>query len=259
MQDVICTSGPADKPFEEMHDEVCIAIVTSGTFRYRTRQGEALMTPGTLLLGNAGACFECGHEHATGDRCLSFHFTQRFHEAAVSAVSGAGKAEFDIARLPCLPRFARVIADAETARDENDISALEEAAVRLAGGVATMLRNAAAKERAPSPRDIRRIAETIQRIEAKAGERFPLTTLAHEAAMSPYHFLRTFRRIVGMTPHQYVLRMRLHRAAVRIRRTKEPISTIALDCGFDDLSTFNRRFRDIMGVNPRGYRFQSSN
>jgi AraC family transcriptional regulator len=126
--------------------------------------------------------------------------------------------------------------------------------VRLAGGVATMLRNAAKNEQSPSPRDIRRIADTIHRIDADAGGRFALATLAHEAAMSPYHFLRTIRRIVGVTPHQYVLRTRLHHAALRLRRSRDPVSTIALDSGFEDLSTFNRRFRRVMGLTPVQYR-----
>ena len=72
--------------------------------------------------------------------------------------------------------------------------------------------------------------------------------------MSPYHFLRTFREVVGVTPYQYVLRTRLHRAAVRLRRSSAPISTIAFDAGFNDLSTFNRRFRRLMGSSPRAYR-----
>ena len=72
--------------------------------------------------------------------------------------------------------------------------------------------------------------------------------------MSPYHFLRTFRAVVGMTPHQFLLRTRLHRAAVRLRQSNEDVSAIALDAGFNDLSTFNRRFRQLMGQSPRLYR-----
>jgi AraC-like DNA-binding protein len=74
--------------------------------------------------------------------------------------------------------------------------------------------------------------------------------------MSPYHFLRVFRQVVGMTPHQYVLRTRMHRAAVRLRASNEAISAIAFDAGFNDLSTFNRRFRRIIGTSPSAYRGQ---
>ena len=72
--------------------------------------------------------------------------------------------------------------------------------------------------------------------------------------MSRYHFLRTFRAVVGMTPHQYILHTRLHRAAVRLRSTTEEISTIAFAAGFNDLSTFNRRFARIVGRSPSAYR-----
>lgn len=74
--------------------------------------------------------------------------------------------------------------------------------------------------------------------------------------MSACHFLRTFRKIVGLTPHQDVLRMRLHCMVVRLQRTPEPVSTIGLDAGFDDLPTFNRRFRQVMGVTPGIWRAQ---
>jgi AraC-like DNA-binding protein len=72
--------------------------------------------------------------------------------------------------------------------------------------------------------------------------------------MSPYHFLRTFRVVVGVTPHQFILHTRLRRAAVRLRRTTDGISAIAFAAGFNDLSTFNRRFLRIMGLSPSAYR-----
>jgi len=57
VRDVICDSGPRDKAFEEQHRNVSIAIVTRGSFQYRTRAGSAVLVPGSLLLCNAGACF----------------------------------------------------------------------------------------------------------------------------------------------------------------------------------------------------------
>jgi AraC-like DNA-binding protein len=107
---------------------------------------------------------------------------------------------------------------------------------------------------APSRLAERRVSEALRRIEAEAHEPLALADLAREAGMSPYHFLRTFRQVAGMTPHQLVLRTRLHRAAVRLRTSAEAISTIAFDAGFGDLSTFNRRFRRVMGCSPGAYR-----
>ena len=49
VNDFVCTSGPEDKPFEEQRKATSIAIVTAGTFRCRSPQGEALLSPGALL------------------------------------------------------------------------------------------------------------------------------------------------------------------------------------------------------------------
>jgi AraC-like DNA-binding protein len=72
--------------------------------------------------------------------------------------------------------------------------------------------------------------------------------------MSKFHFLRTFKRASGMTPHQYILGRRLRAAAVELRATQKPIARVALDQGFGDLSTFNQSFRRVMGVTPTAFR-----
>jgi AraC-like DNA-binding protein len=227
---------------------VSIAAVTAGTFQYRTTGGRAVLAPGGILLGNAGACFECGHEHGVGDRCLSFQFDSAVLETVIAAVPGARHTAFAAPHLPPLPRLMPLLAAAEAARDEEDAGALEELALRLAGAVAATL---AGGERpaptAPSRRDERRVSDALRRIEAQADGPLALAEMAHDASMSRYHFLRTFRQVAGMTPHQYVLRTRLHRAAVSLRTSDEPISAIAFEAGFGDLSTFNRRFRRLMG------------
>ena len=254
VSDVVCAAGPHDRPFEERHHAACIAVVTHGTFQYRSRQGSALLGPGALLLGNEGACFECRHEHAAGDRCLAFHFAPDHLEAVAAALPGARRTAFAVPRLPPLPALMPLLAVAEAARDERDEGEFEDLALRLAGAVGAALTGMRHGPHRPSRRDERRVTDALRRIEAQAHEPLALAELAREAAMSPYHFLRTFRAVVGMTPHQFVLRTRLHRAAVRLRRSSAAISTIAFDAGFNDLSTFNRRFRRLMGASPRDYR-----
>jgi AraC family transcriptional regulator len=252
VSDIVCTAGPDDRTFEEEHPQHCIAVVRSGSFRYRSTQGSAVLAPGSLLLGNRGACFECGHEHAAGDRCLAFQFEPAYLEGIVAAVPGARRTGFARAHLPPLPALAGLVAAAEIAAD--DPERLGETALRLAGAVASLLSGARPGVETPGARDQRRITRALRHIEAHCEEVLPLDTLARQAAMSPYHFLRTFRMLVGMTPHQYVLRTRLHRAALLLRRTDQPVAGIAFGCGFGDLSTFNRRFKRVMGASPSGYR-----
>jgi AraC family transcriptional regulator len=252
VRDIVCTAGPDDRSFEEQHAHSCIAIVRSGSFQYRTRQGRAVLAPGALLLGDRGACFECGHEHAAGDRCLAFQFEPAYLEGIVAAVPGARRIDFSRAHLPPTTALASLVAEAELATTEPE--KLEEVAARLAGAVVTTLADAKPAMAAPSTRDQRRVTRALRFIEAHSDEALPLDALARQAAMSPYHFLRSFRALIGMTPHQYVLHTRLHRAALLLRGSALPVAGIAYDCGFGDLSTFNRRFRRVMGASPTAYR-----
>jgi AraC family transcriptional regulator len=109
VQDVVCTAGPDDQPFEEQHSRVCIALVVAGSFQYRSGSDDELMTPGSLLLGSAGQPFECAHEYGAGDRCLSFQYAPDYF-ARIAADAGARGARLDFRRLrvPPLRAFAPV-------------------------------------------------------------------------------------------------------------------------------------------------------
>jgi AraC family transcriptional regulator len=254
---VLCSDGPHDPRFEERHARVCLAIVLGGTFQYRAAHGAALLTPGAVLLGNAGQNFECGHDHGTGDRCLCFTMSPAFLEAIVSGVPGAKKSRFAVPKLPPSHRLAPLVAGAAAAAKMRDAPALEAALVELAA-LAVATGADAASERRVHPREERAIAGAVRFIAARAcdpaADALALGALSRAAAMSPYRFLRLFRRLVGTTPHQYLLQRRLHRAAFLLRTGDEEISRIAFDAGFGDLSTFNRRFRRIMGTHPADYR-----
>ena len=256
VSDVLCTAGPRDPSYVEQHSAFSIALVTDGNFQYRTAQGSALMTPGSLLLGNDGACFECGHQHSRGDRCLAFHFSPQLFESVAAAVPGVRRLTLGAPRLPPLPSVLALLGAAQALRDERgEPEEFGELALRLAGAVcAAINEDASPSRRYPTPRDERRVAAALRRIEARHGARLSVDELASEAAVSPFHFLRIFEQVVGVTPGQYMLRTRLHRAAVRLRCSKDAIGTVALDCGFDDLSTFNRQFRRATGLTPGGYR-----
>jgi AraC-like DNA-binding protein len=239
---------------------MCIAVVTSGTFKYQTTQGTAVLAPGATLLGNDGHCFECGHDHGVGDRCLSFRFSPEFVESVISELPGAPRLAFTLPNLPPIPELIPVVADATAARDGSDNVSFEELALSLVAKVGSALTglNSAARgkqfARNPSPQDQRRVSEALRLIEARCDQPLSLQQLASGAAMSPYHFLRTFHAVAGMAPHQFLLHTRLQRAAVRLRSSEDRISAIALDAGFGDLSTFNRRFRRLLGASPGAYR-----
>ncbi|MGA8096147.1 MAG: AraC family transcriptional regulator [Steroidobacteraceae bacterium] len=259
MSDFVCTSGPRDPCYVEQHRTYSIALVTDGTFQYRTAQGSALMTPGSLLLGNEGGCFECGHQHSRGDCCLAFHYSPEVFESVAAAVPGVKRLALPAARLPPVPSVLAVLARAQALREESGSSPAEfrELALQLAGTVCAALNEErSVSRRPPTPRDERRVAAALRRIESQQGAKLSLDALAAEAAVSPFHFLRIFEQVVGLTPGRYMLTTRLLHAAVRLRRSNDAIAAVALDCGFDDLSTFNRQFRRATGLPPGAYRAQ---
>ena len=261
VQDVVCTSGPQDRPFEEQHSGFSIAVVAAGTFQYRSTNGCELMAPGSLLLGNAGQCFECGHEHGSGDRCVSFYYAPDYFERLASDAGTRRSLNFRTSRLPPLralsPLIARACATLSTDSPPN--VRWEELSVQLAAQTMQVLSGQSTRSHDPSPSAVARVTRALRAIERHPDDALTLGRLAREAGLSPYHFLRTFEHLAGLTPHQYVLRARLREAAIRLAGTRQrtKILDIALDSGFSDISNFNRAFLAEFGVSPRVYRMRA--
>jgi AraC family transcriptional regulator len=254
LTEYVCTAGPHDRPFEERHDRVSVALVIAGTFRYRTGTGEALLYPGAFLLGSAGACYECGHEHSHGDRCVAMHIDRELFAEIASGSSGSNRCEFRTAMLPAVPDLASISVSLQLASSPVSQLALEQTVFTA---VETVVRAAGTNHtppRRPAPAAIRRIAAAFEYIDTRLGSDLNLAELSAHVAMSKYHFLRTFKHASGMTPHQYILGRRLRAAAAALRASEEPVAHVALDQGFGDLSTFNHSFRRVMGVAPTAYR-----
>jgi AraC-like DNA-binding protein len=254
--DVLCTCGPGDHAFEERHRAFCIALVAAGAFEYRCETGAALMTPGAVMLGNAGECFECGHRHRAGDRCIAFRYAPAYFERLFADAGIARRrASFDVARIEPSRALAPFVAAVSTGVTSAAEIAWDEMAVTLAARVMRVVdgRRAAEPKRVPAGA-LARVVDTVRWIDEAPEAELGLDRLAAHARLSPYHFLRTFEQATGVTPHQYVLRARLRGAAQRLADAPEKIVEVALDCGFADLSNFNRAFRAEFGISPRHYR-----
>ncbi|MBN3754625.1 helix-turn-helix transcriptional regulator [Paraburkholderia sp. Tr-20389] len=259
--DVLCTFGPRDRPFEERHAGVCIAMVVAGAFGYRSAAGRELLTPGSLLLGNAGECFECGHRHAPGDRCVSFHYQPEYFER-LAADMGLSRtdASFRHARMPPLRVFSSLIARACSGATHSAPVAWDELAVDLADltlrSTQADAKRCASATSATSASAWSRVTQAVRLIDETPDAPHPLASLARLCGLSDFYFLRSFERVTGVTPHQYVLRARLRHAALRLVDEDAKIVDIAFDSGFNDVSNFNHAFRAEFGMSPRAWRTQ---
>jgi AraC-like DNA-binding protein len=254
--DCQCLAGPDDRPYEEAHGSACIALVRSGTFRYRAANGVASLGPGALLLGNAGQSYTCSHEFDRGDRCLAFSFEPELLDSVASDVAPATcSGSFDHPSLPPTVRTAGLAALAIAAcEDVLGGPSLEEIAYELAAlALAGSCSDDLAHPRLHA-RDESRAMDAMRYMHENAAEPIALADVAARVGINPFHFLRTFRRVVGTTPHQYLVSVRLRRAALQLVTTDRPITDIAYDAGFGDLSNFIRTFQKAAGCSPRAFR-----
>jgi len=132
--------------------------------------------------------------------------------------------------------------------------ALEEAGMLFAARFAEMLSGNTHEPPRARLRDRCRAVEAALWLEANAHEPVDLERTAREAGLSPFHFLRLFTHVLGVTPHQYLIRSRLRRAARLLVDDARSITDVAYDVGFTDLSNFVRTFHRAAGVSPRGFR-----
>jgi len=254
IEDVVCDLGPNDRPSDERFNRTTIAAVLTGTFECGTRSKKALLYPGSFLLGNGGSYFECGHDHGGGDHCVAFHFDTALFEEIASSAAGSAQFRFASPMLPSSSNFAWATVESALTAEGKGCTAAEELAISLADRVVRTLSGHNEGPLRPLPRERRRLLRALHYIAEHSEEPLTLDDLSSVACMSKFHFLRCFHALIGVTPHQFLLALRLRRAAVKLRTTSAPIAAIAFDTGFGDLSTFNERFRKVFGMNPRSLR-----
>ncbi|HYC08610.1 MAG TPA: AraC family transcriptional regulator [Steroidobacteraceae bacterium] len=248
--DYRCSAGPQDRPFVERHGSFSLSYVRAGSFGCRTRGRAFELVAGSLLIGRPGEEYLCTHEHhARGDECLSFQFAEGLLDAL-----GLPVALWRSGALPPLAPLGVLAERAQAAAEGRSDVALDEAAALLAGRFVGIVAGEPFEPPAVTRRDRRRAVHAALWLDAHAREPLALERVAHECGVSAFHFLRLFARVTGVTPHQYVVRARLRRAARLLSQDACSIAEVAYEVGFGDLSNFIRTFRRAAGATPRHFR-----
>ena len=248
--DYRCSAGPADAPFVERHEDFSISYVRKGTFGCRTRGESHELVAGSLMIGHPGDEYMCTHHHhVCGDECLSFQLSP----ALVDSIGD----RTEIWRTVCVPPLSELMVLGELAQAAADGTSdlgLDEAGMLIAARFVELASDRARSGSNASELDRRRAVEAALWIDAHAEEAIDLDSAASEVGLSPFHFLRLFSKVVGVTPHQYLVRTRVRRAARLLADDRRSITDVALDVGFADLSNFVRTFHRAAGVSPRRFR-----
>ena len=244
-----CDAGPDDRPFAECRTGHSIAYVRSGSFGCHCRAGFFELVAGSLLVGAPGDEYTCTHEHVCGDVCLSFFLGEDLVDAL-----GGRRETWQVGAVPPLPELMVLGELAQTAADGNSDLGLDEVGQLLASRFVDVVSGRSRKRVAPNARDRRRAVEAALWIDANSHDEIDLELAARQADLSPFHFLRLFSNVLGVTPHQYLVRSRLRHAARLLAHDDIAVTDIAYDVGFGDLSNFVRTFHRAAGLSPTKFR-----
>lgn len=247
--DCRCEAGASAKPSAETHGASSVSFVRKGGFGYRSRGRNCELVSGSTLVGRAGDEYVCTHEHACGDECLSFQFAPELAEAL-----GDRPETWRAGALPPLPGLVVLGELAQAAAEGRSDVGVDEAGMRTPPAPWPSSAAPPPARPGPSPTERRRAVEAALWTEANAHEALDLGSVAKQAGLSRFHFLRVFAKALGVAPHQHPVRSRLRRAARLLAREACTVSDAAFEAGFGDLSNFVRTFRRAAGVPPRDFR-----
>jgi AraC-like DNA-binding protein len=248
--DYVCDAARGDRPYVELHAGFSLSYVRKGSFGYDTRGKSFELVAGSVLTGFPGDEYVCTHDHAAGgDECLCFRFSEPLLD-----LLGDYRRTFRRGGLPPLPELLVMGELAQAATEGRSDVGAHEVGLKLAERAVALVAGKERERATPSSRDRRRAVDVALYLDEHSDEALDLEQIAARVELSPFHFLRVFERVIGVTPHQYLVRARLRQAARLLADDALPITQIAYDVGFADLSNFVRTFRRAAGVSPRAFR-----
>jgi AraC-like DNA-binding protein len=237
------------------HLDYHIGLVVEGAQRQQCNRQSALLTPGRISLMPPGEIHDGCHD---GDQpCVlkTFRLAPDLLQQLMQDLAGSARPTPLSASIVDQPLLASQLVQLHhTLQHPVAVSALAlqsewlSALYCLFAGAGSiepqLLRGGLSREQ------LRRVRDYCM---AHLDQKITLDELAAECQIGRFHFLRQFRQTVGMTPHAWLLRLRLEHACALLARRQQSIASVAQLVGFYDQSHFNRAFRQAFGVSPSAY------
>lgn len=102
------------------------------------------------------------------------------------------------------------------------------------------------------------VKRAMEYIEKNLDKKIPLSVLAELSDLSPNHFHRVFSQTTGLTPNEYITKLRIDKAKDLLVRTNSPVSEISLQCGFENIPYFSYLFKKHINMSPGEFRRRHS-
>lgn len=248
------------------HEDLEVIYLKSGTLDIRVPGKTFRMKPGDSIIINSNIL----HEGETSDICrihsLVFHpdliagsdhsvFYKKYIYPLINSCSldcvlfSAGDESGDSIRQCILKAF-----DALSNDREGYEFTVRECLSRLCFLLCKIYNPENSDASAKPDQDSFRIKEMIHMIQSRYTEPVKLCNIAQAANIGERECLRCFRRTLGISPMQYLIRYRLSKGALLLMNTNQSISEISTGCGFDSPSNFSQMFKRVYQCSPREYR-----
>src|SRR3984957_18327171 len=195
-----CSAGPGDTPFVERHRCHSGSVLRKGALASASRGRSHELVAGSVMVGHPGDEYLCTHDHVCGDECLSFFLSPELGETI-----GGRTGIWQIGCAPPLPELMVLGELAQAAAEGRSDIGLDEVGQVFASRFVEVVSGRREKPSAASARDRRRAVETALWIDAHSHQEIDLEQTAAHAGISPFHFLRLFSSVLGVTPHQYLV------------------------------------------------------
>jgi AraC-like DNA-binding protein len=272
----LITGTTPDWVVDDFEGPLSIKSVLAGSGVWETDGGRFRLEPGAFLVLNHGRRYSLHFDHDAPLESFCAFFSRGFVEDAAAALSRRAEALLDdptrherdeasffehvrTADSWVLPELRRMrdalragIADDEWLADRFHL--LAEALLASMGDARTLLARVPALRASTRGELLRRLHVGRDHLHAHVAEPLRLPAMARAACLSTHHFHRLFREVFGVAPHGYLVALRIARAARLLADTEEPVTQIALACGFESPAAFSTRFRRARGLSPVAYR-----
>ena len=251
------TEVPHRDPDEERFHRPTLIFTSSGAWEIRSAVGRDRVDPSVIVLGDAGRSYRASHEERIpSDRTMFLELSEPEEWSAF------GRTATEL--------FQEVFSQ-QAVRRTREIARLQAALVSCDPGdtfgslrtdvlsVELLIELAGVAPGASVARTIRsdtreRVVRAREYLDEHLSDDVDLRTLAREVSLSPFHLARSFRQEVGESPHRYLVRRRLDRAAELLVSTPLTVTQVCDRVGFGSPAHFSQSFRRRFGVPPSVYR-----
>ena len=222
-------------------------LVLEGGCRFADGELSWVLQPGQGILGQPGTALD-SHAQSKGCTCLWVDFDGPRAQEVLGQMGLTGKAK--AFRCPQLTQL-RVMGDYILDQEPGSLSC-----AFLGQSLLYMLFSQLPRMDAPSPGELERqyVAKAMDYIRANLGRQIRVLDVAAHVGLSRGYLHKLFIRHLGLSPQEYLIRLRLNRSRELLAQSTLSVDAIARSCGYSDPLVFSKLFKKKTGTTPSGYR-----